>query len=136
MDPKTLKRDSGEFKLSFWNYVVIACKGVFGDGFVSIVEYLLQLFNEKVLGKCDPETLKKWSQVFAALADFIERMLSIFMSEGAVLDAAKATIKAVRDLAQHLSDGKYDADELDEDIEAVRSAVEAWRKARKAKSRA
>ena len=32
--------------------------------------------------------------------------------------------------------GKYDADELDEDIEAVRSAVEAWRKARKAKSRA
>lgn len=130
MDPQTLKKDIGDFKLSIWNYIVIGCKGIFGNGFVSIVEYLLQLFNEQVLGKCDPEALKKWSQVFEALADFIERMLTIFMSQGAVYEASKATIKAVRDLAQHLSDGKYVPDELEADIEAVRLAVEAWRKAR------
>ena len=128
------KRDTtglAAFKLGLWNYIVIGCKGIFGGGLPSIVKYVLGLFNEKVLGRCDPGTLAKWSQVFCALAEFVRRAVEIFVVDGPVKDAADKTITSLSALSTHLSDGVYESAELDADIESVYAAVEAWKAAAK-----
>ena len=46
-----------DFKLSLWNWVVIFFKGKFGSGITSVIEYVLNLFNDRFLSKISPEKL-------------------------------------------------------------------------------
>lgn len=129
MGKETEKKPLSDFKLSLWNYIVIGCKGIFGDGMSSIVAYVLGLFNKKVLSRCPAEELKKWSGVFRSLMVFVSDVVEIFVTEEAVRLAAGSTTEVLGKLASHLEDGNYSEEELDADIEAVYAAIENWKRA-------
>lgn len=116
-----------KFKLSIWNYLVIGCKGIFGDGITSIIQYIAKLFTEQVLGKCNPELLKKWAEVFEALASFVQFVVGRFVTEEKKLAAANATIEAICHLATVLKDGELTADEINSEVDKILAAVEAWK---------
>lgn len=118
-----------KFKLGFWNYIVIGCKGIFGGGITSIIEYVAKLFTEKVLAKCDAESLKKWAEVFEQLAVFVQFVVARIITDEKKKSAADATIDAIKHLATVLKDGVLTSDEINEEIDKVMKAVEAWKAA-------
>ena len=118
------------FGLSVWNWVVIFCKGKFGDGLTSVFAYVLEIFNEKLLSKVAPEELVKYSGLVSALADFGEKVLEIYVvAEGKRIAMAK-TVGSLRTLAKALSDGQVTKDELDETVRAIADTITAWKSLR------
>jgi len=116
-----------DFKLSLWNWVVIFCKGKFGGGLASVFEYILNIFNDKVLSKVTPEDLKKYSGIVVALAEFGEKILAIYLVDEAKRVALSKTVETLRDLATALEDGKVTTEELEQTINAVIEVVNAWK---------
>lgn len=114
-------------KLSWWNYLVIACKAKFGGGWASVAEYCLDLLNDKVLSRLAPEELKKYAVLAQEIAELIRKGVEIFVKSEAGKKAGTATIDAFTHLAKALEDGKITAEELDAEIEAVKAAIEAWK---------
>lgn len=129
---KTQNRKASKLimKLSVWNYLVLFCKAKFGGGITSVIEYLLNLFNEKVLSKVSPEELKKYSGIVVALAEFCEKVLDLYMLDEAKRTALTKTVEALCALADSLSDGKVTPDELNKVIDEVVAAIAAWKDAR------
>jgi len=118
------------FKLGLWNYLVIGCKGIFGGGVTSIVEYIAKIFTEQVLAKCDKELLKKWAEVFEKLADFLQFVIDQFITDEKKKAAADATIVAIKNLAVALKDGELTADEINDELDKVYAAIDAWKAAK------
>lgn len=118
-----------KFKLGFWNYLVIGCKGIFGGGITSIIEYVAKLFTEKVLAMCDSESLKKWAEVFEQLAVFVQFVVERVITDEKKKAAADATTEAIKHLATVLKDGVLTSDEINEEIGKVMKAVKAWKAA-------
>ena len=119
--------EKADFKLSLWNWVVIFCKGKFGGGMSSVFEYILNIFNEKVLSKVSPEDLKKYSGIIVALAEFGQKVLDIYIVDEAKRVALSKTVATLRDLATALEDGKVTTEELEQAINAVIEVVDAWK---------
>lgn len=115
------------FKLGLWNYLVIGCKGIFGGGWASIIEYVAKIFTEKVLARCDSELLKKWSEVFEKFAEFLQFVVDQFITDEKKKAAADATIAAIKHLAVALKDGELTADEINDELDKVYAAVDAWK---------
>ena len=118
---------AADFKLSLWNWVVIFCKGKFGDGLTSVIEYILNLFNQKVLTKVSPEDLYKYSAIIVALAEFGEKILNIYIMEEGKKNALSKTVETLRKLARSLEDGKVTAEELECTINDLMETIEAWK---------
>ena len=117
-------------KLSVWNYLVIFFKGKFGGGISSVIEYVLNLFNEKVLSKVSPVDLMKYSGIVVALAEFCEKVLDLYILDEAKRTALTKTVEALRALANSLDDGKVTPEELSKVIDEVIAAIKAWKDAR------
>lgn len=119
--------EKANFKLSLWNWVVVFCKGKFGGGVSSVLEYILNIFNDKVLSKVSPEELKKYSGLIVALAEFGEKVLNIYVIEPKKRKALSKTVDTLRKLADSLSDGNVTADELETAINDVIDTINAWK---------
>ena len=120
-------KKAADFKLSLWNWVVIFFKGKFGDGLTSVFEYILNIFNDKVLSKVSPEELKKYSALIIALAEFGEKILNIYIMDEGKKSALSKTVDTLRKVSISLEDGKVTADELEQTINDLVDTVEAWK---------
>lgn len=100
-------------------------------GVEGLVEYLLGLFNE-LLQKIDPKEMYRYCGVVKAIATCLRTIFDLFKDKigEAKTAAINATIKALDDLAAALEDGKYEKHELDQLIDNVKQAIEAWKKAK------
>lgn len=115
--------------LNLWNYLVIGTKAVFG-GVPSVVCYLANLLNEKVLSKCNVDELIKWAKAMVALSDFCDKIIDLFMSpETLKREATVAVSAAIRSLGDKLMDGQITAEEIKEAIEDINNAVRACKQA-------
>ena len=121
------KEKAVDFKLSLWNWVVIFCKGKFGDGLTSVIEYILNIFNAKVLSKVSPEELKKYSAIIVALAEFGEKILNIYLMDAGKKTAHSKTVDTLRKVSVSLEDGKVTSDELEQVINDLVGTIEAWK---------
>ena len=119
--------ETSDFKLSIWNWVVIFIKGKFGGGLASVMEYVLKVFNEKVLAKVAAADMRKYSGIVTALAEFGEKVLSIYDMDSAKRTALAKTVKTLISLAVALSDGKVTPAELEKAIADVVETIEAWK---------
>lgn len=126
MDMEQMEK-AADFKLSLWNWVVIFCKGKFGDGLTSVFEYILNIFNAKVLSKVSPEELKKYSAIIVALAEFGEKILNIYIMDAGKKAALSKTVDTLRKVSVSLEDGKVTADELEQTINDLVDTIEAWK---------
>lgn len=121
---------AADFKLSIWNWVVIFCKGKFGDGLTSVFEYILNIFNTKVLSKVSPAELKKYSALIVALAEFGEKILNIYIMGDAKKTALSKTVDTLRKVSVSMEDGKVTAEELEQIINDLVDTIEAWKNIR------
>ena len=116
--------------MSAWNWLVVFFKGQFGGGMTSVIQYLLNLFNEKVLSKVKPEELKKYAGLVIAIAEFGEKVLDLYVMDEAKRAALAKTVEALRTLADALADGTVTSEELDKVIDAVTACIKAWKDAK------
>lgn len=116
-----------DFRLSLWNWIVIFCKGKFGDGLTSVFEYILNIINDKVLSKVSPEELKKYSALIVALAEFGEKILNIYIMDAGKRAALSKTVAMLRKVSISLEDGKVTPDELEETINDLVETIKAWK---------
>lgn len=119
--------EKADFKLSLWNWVMIFCKGKFGGGLSSVFEYVVNLFNDKVLSKVSPEDLKKYSGIVVALAEFGEKILNLYTVDEAKKTALAKTVESLRNLAAVLEDGSVTSEELEQTINDIIETVNAWK---------
>lgn len=119
--------EKADFKLSLWNWVMIFCKGKFGGGLSSVFEYVVNLFNDKVLSKVSPEDLKKYSGIVVALAEFGEKILNLYTVDEAKKTALAKTVESLRKLAVVLEDGSVTSEELEQTINDIIETVNAWK---------
>lgn len=119
--------EKADFKLSLWNWVMIFCKGKFGGGLSSVFEYVVNLFNDKVLSKVSPEDLKKYSGIVVALAEFGEKILNLYTVDEAKKTALAKTVESLRKLAAVLEDGSVTSEELEQTINDIIETVNAWK---------
>ena len=96
----------------------------------SVIQYLLNLFNEKVLSKVKPEELKKYAGLVIAIAEFGEKVLDLYVMDEAKRAALAKTVEALRTLADALADGTVTSEELDKVIDAVTACIKAWKDAK------
>ena len=119
--------EKADFKLSLWNWVMIFCKGKFGGGLSSVFEYVVNLFNDKVLSKVSQEDLKKYSGIVVALAEFGEKILNLYTVDEAKKTALAKTVESLRKLAAVLEDGSVTSEELEQTINDIIETVNAWK---------
>lgn len=117
-------------KLSFWNWLVIVCKGTFGGGLPSVFEYLLGILNDKVLCYVTPEEMAKYAGLIMAVADLGDRILELYDTSESKKKAMQATVKALRSLAEYVEDGKVTEEELEAAIEVVANVISEWKSLR------
>lgn len=129
MDMEKMEK-AADFKLSLWNWLVIFCKGKFGDGLTSVFEYILNIFNTKVLSKVSPEELKKYSALIVALAEFGEKILNIYIMGDAKKAALSKTVDTLRKVSVSMEDGKVTSEELEQTINDLVDTIEAWKNIR------
>ena len=97
-------------------------------GVESVVEYILDLFNEMV-AKLPAEEVAKYAQLAKDVSVFVNNLCVLVKNE-AKRNAAKATARCFEDLATSLLDSKMTKEELDGVVESVKAAVKAWKDAK------
>lgn len=112
---------------SFWNYLVMAGKVVFGDGWSSALEYAIPIASDKILKNCDEKGLKDGALICSATADYIDRLAEIAGYKEAVLVAVSETTDAFRKASKAMEDGKITTAEIKCQIGEILEAVEAWK---------
>lgn len=111
-----------ELEVSKWSAFWTLLTG----GWADLAKLLCTAFT-KLLRKCDPTKLKKYSALAAKIAVCSKSIVDTFVESAKEKAAADATIVCVQTLAEHLEDGEYKTDELDEDVENIVKAVDAWK---------
>lgn len=96
-------------------------------GWAELAKLVCTAFT-KLLRKADPAKLKKYAELAAKIALLAQGVVDIFVSGDKEKDAATATINCLRTLAEHLEDGEYTPEELDEDVDNIIAAIDAWKK--------
>ena len=99
-------------------------------GWAGLAKLLCEAFT-RLLQKADPEKLKAYSDLAAKIAGFIRTGIDLFVTDERVRSAAAATAQAIEALANHISDGQYDAAELDADIDNIEACIDLWKKVAK-----
>jgi len=97
-------------------------------GIESVIEYLLDLFNE-MIAKLPAEEVAKYAQLAKDVAVFVSNLCVLIPSEAKKV-AAKKTAECFEELAAALIDSKMDKEELDVIIEKAKIAIKAWKDAK------
>lgn len=100
------------------------------DGWAGLAKLLCEAFT-KILSKANPAKLKEYSELAAKIASFIRTGIDLFLKDENVKSAAEATAKAIEQLANHIADGIYNEQELNEDIANITVCIDAWKKVAK-----
>ena len=111
-----------ELEVSKWSAFWTLLTG----GWADLAKLLCTAFT-KLLRKCDPDKLKKYSSLAAKIAVCAKSIVDVFVDSAKEKAAAEATIVCIQTLAEHLEDGEYTTDELESDIKNIASAVDAWK---------
>lgn len=119
--------DSPRKILTLWDWIVVLCKGTMGGGLPSVFAYILDIFNEKILSKVQPEELKKYGGLVVALAEFGEKVLTIYLVDERKRKATSQTVETLRTMAKALEDGTVTQDELDRAIQDATATINAWK---------
>ena len=119
--------DSPRKILTLWDWIVVLCKGTMGGGLPSVFSYILDIFNEKILSKVQPEELKKYGGLVVALAEFGEKVLTIYLVDERKRKATSQTVETLRTMAKALEDGTVTQDELDRAIQDATATINAWK---------
>lgn len=123
MDITTLFKDLNISKFSvIWAFLA--------DGWAGLAKLLCEAFT-KILSKANPAKLKEYSELAAKIASFIRTGIDLFLKDEKVKAAAEATAKAIEQLANHISDGIYNEQELNEDIDNITVFIDAWKEVSK-----
>jgi len=96
------------------------------DGWAGIAKLLCEAFT-KLLSKADPEKLKEYSTLARNIASYIRTGIDLFVKNESIKTAATATAKAIEELAEHISNGVYDEEELKKDASNIKECIDAWK---------
>jgi len=107
--------------------VKVALKYLTG-GIESVIEYLLDLFNE-MISKLPAEEVAKYAQLAKDISVFVGN-LCVLIKDDKKKIAAQATAQCFADLAVALYDSKMTKTELDALIDEVKAAIKAWKEAK------
>lgn len=97
-------------------------------GWADLAKLLCTAFT-KLLRKADADKLKKYAELAAKIAAVVKSIVDIFVSGAKEREAADKTIVCIKTLAEHLADGEYTTEELDEDVDNIIATIDAWKKA-------
>ena len=123
MDITTLFKDLNISKFSvIWAFLA--------DGWAGLAKLLCEAFT-KILSKANPAKLKEYSELAAKIVSFIRTGIDLFLKDEKVKAAAEATAKAIEQLANHIADGIYNEQELNEGIANITACIDAWKKVAK-----
>lgn len=95
-------------------------------GWADLAKLLCTAFT-KLLRKADPAKLKKYAELAAKIAAIVKSIVDIFVSGAKEKEAADKTIVCIQTLAEHLADGEYTTEELDEDVANIVACIDAWK---------
>ena len=103
-------------------------------GMTGIIKYVLNVFNEQVLGRIPNKEaglkyIKDAQAVYAFLRSVIDNHSDDMSSERK--ECMETILDAIDELTEALEDFEVDANELDEIIKKVTDAIDAWKKAKK-----
>ena len=123
MDITTLFKNLNVSKLSvIWAFLT--------GGWAGLAKLLCEAFT-KLLSKADPAKLKEYSELAAKIASFIRTGIDLFLNDEKIKAAAEAAAKAIEQLANHIADGIYNEQELDDDIDNITACIDAWKEVAK-----
>jgi len=101
----------------------------FTGGLTSVIEYLLDLFNE-MIQKLPAAEVAKYAQLAKDVANFVYNLANTLITNDAKKKAALLTAQAFADLATALLDSTLTKEELETVIASVKAAIEAWKEAK------
>ena len=94
-------------------------------GWSGLAVYILEAIN-KWLAIIDQSKIAQVALVVKSVSNAIDALAPLLPAKYA--DAVEATTAAVSKLAESLADGKVTKEELDDNIDAVEAAINAWKK--------
>lgn len=117
--------------INLWDKIKIGFAAMFG-GVAGLIKALLDWFNAKVLAKLDKETTALVCKDVLAFSFFLSTILENHKARftETQIAALTATIDAVNALAKAMEDVNITPEELDEIIDRVKDAIDAWKKAK------
>ena len=99
---------------------------IFG-GWADLAVLVCKAFTN-LLRKADPTKLKLYAEFSAKVAKAIRFIVDLFISGENVKAAAISTCVALETFSNHVADGDYTPEELDEDIDNIENCVADWKK--------
>ena len=99
---------------------------IFG-GWADLAVLVCKAFT-KLLRKADQTKLKFYAEFAAKVAKTIRFIVDLFISGENVKAAAISTCVALETFSNHVADGDYTPEELDEDIDNIENCVADWKK--------
>lgn len=93
-------------------------------GWSGLIVYILEAINN-ALNKLDPEKISKVSEVVTHIGNALVALVPLLPSK--YQNAADMTIAAISKLAEALKDGAVSEQELNDEIDAVKKAIQAWK---------
>lgn len=125
MDISTLFNQLGVSKIALvWKFIT--------GGWAGIAKYLTEKVST-LLKKLPPEKVKEYAELVANIAKFVRYGIELFVKDPVKIDAGTKTATAIQNLADRLADGELTTEELDDSIDDIKAAIEAWRNAKSAK---
>ena len=94
-------------------------------GWAGLAVYILEAIN-KWLAILDQSKIAQVALVVKSVSNAIDALAPLLPVK--YTDAVKATTAAVSKRAESLADGKVTKEELDDNIDAVEAAINAWKK--------
>ena len=102
-----------------------ACWAFITEGWAGLARLVCEAFT-KLLRK-NPDKVRNYAEFTGKVAVFIGGGVETFCTDEATRAAGTETVRAVSVLAEHLADGEYTTDELEQDVENIGKCVDAWK---------
>jgi len=93
-------------------------------GIAGLIKYILEVINE-ALKKLDPAKIAQVADVVKNVSNALVALVPLLPAK--YQDAAKVTIEAINKLSDALKDGNVTEQELNDEIDAIKAAIDAWK---------
>ena len=94
-------------------------------GWSGLAQYMLKAVNA-LLAKCDADKCKRTATIAISIAAIVKTACDVFAPDKYKSAAAK-TVDALETLAVALEDGNLTEDELNTNIDAISTCIDAWK---------